>query len=188
MAQNKRRRPPELVGASQRPVRLEGAPASVTAVMAPSADPLLARAAKPVAPSADGSRVYLNVEDVRALGNPGVVYGVYLNLPRRWTERDRDLHHVGNVTTFGIEGMNSLDPEHDHVPGFRHTFDVTRRVRVLRRLGRLRRGEPLEVSFLPELPIPPPGYRGNAQKVLAKILDDASEVPIVVGRVSVFVG
>jgi hypothetical protein len=188
MTANERRRPPELVGASQRPVRLAGAAASVTAVMAPTADPLLDRAARPVAPEAGGSRAYLNVEDIRALSNPGVVYGVYLNLPRRWTERDRDLHHVGNVTTFGIEGMNSLDPKHDHVPGFRHTFDVTRRLRVLRRLGRIKRGEPLEVSFLPELPVPPPGYRGDAKKVLAEILDNARGTPIVVGRVSVFVG
>ena len=189
MSRHERRRPPELVAASERPVRLVGEPVSVPTRPVPAAADLLDAASRPSPRSSAAARhAFLNVEDIRALNNPGVVYGVYLNLPARWTRRDRDHHHVGNLTVFGIEGMNSLDPAHDHIPGLRHTFDVTRRLRVLRRSGRIRRGDDLEVTFLPELPVPPPGYRGDVEKVLGEIIDGARAAPVVVGRVSVFVG
>lgn len=162
---------------------------SVPAKVVPATADLLDAAARPSPRTSSVARsAFLNVEDLRALNNPGVVYGVYLNLPKRWTQRDRHHHHVGNLTVFGIEGMNSLDPTHDHIPGLRHTFDVTRKLRVLRRSGRIRRGDDLEVTFLPELPEPPPGYRGDVDQVLGEILDGARSAPIVVGRVSVFVG
>ena len=183
------RRPPEMVAASRRPVRLAGGRASVSAQVDRGAVNTLEAAAAPSARGVvrRGRRAYLNVEDIRALSNPGVVYGVYLNLPKRVTERVRDFHHVGNLTAFGIENMNSLDSRHDHVPGMRHTFDVTRKLRVLRRAGRIRKGEAIEVTFLPELPTPPPGYQGDADKVLGELLDGAREAPMTVGRVSVFV-
>ena len=97
--------------------------------------------------------MWLNVEDIRADLNPGVVYGVYLNLPRKYDERIRNHHHVGNVTVFGIEAMNDPDPTHDHVVGMRHTFDITRRMRVLERSGRLASDDALDVTFLLELPV-----------------------------------
>lgn len=182
------RRPPELVAATERPVRLAGPPVSVTTRTTPGARRLMEDVtARPVA----GGRIrtaMLNVEDMRAEQNPGVVYGVYLNLPAgRWDERTLNHHHVGNVTVFGIEAMNDPDPAHDHVPGMRHTFDITRRLRALQRSGRFRADRPLTVTFALELPAPPPGYTGDADAVLAGLVASARSRPISVGRVSVFV-
>jgi tyrosinase len=181
--------PPRLAAASERPTRLAGRPVSAAVIVPAATRDLLAAAAEPATGKGHTrrSRIYLNVEDIRAVANPGSVYGVYLNLPDTYTERVRDRHHVGNVTVFGVEAALAKDPQHEHVPGMRHTFDVTRKVRVLRRLGRL---EPdrLVVTFLLELPVPPPGFRGNADQILRDLVDNARATPITVGRVSVFVG
>jgi hypothetical protein len=175
------------VAATEQPVRLDGRARSVRPRPAPRAARLLAEAGPGVSAESQGRRVMLNIEDLSADLNPGVVYGVYLNLPRNWTERDRNHHHVGNVTVFGIEAMNDPDPTHDHVAGMRHTFDITRKLRVLERSGRVRSRDDLDVTFLLELPVPPPGYRGNPDFVLAEFYDNARSRPIRVGRVSVFV-
>ena len=116
------------------------------------------------------------------------MYGVYLALPAGWDERVRNRHHVGNVTVFGIEQVSAKDAAHDHVPGLRHTFDVTRKIRTLYRARRFVDLERLPVTFLLELPIPPPGFTGNASKILRRQFDDAAATPITVGRVSLFVG
>ena len=79
MATRDRRRPPELVAATERPLRLDGTPTSVRPRLAPRAPRLMAEATRSAAAT---RRVFLNVEDIRAESNPGVVYGVYLNLPR----------------------------------------------------------------------------------------------------------
>jgi tyrosinase len=185
-------RPPELVAATERPLQLSGRQASVAARTAPrgrqAMESLTARQGVVERRVNAQRRIYLNVEDLRADLNPGVVYGVYLNLPRPWDERARNHHHVGNVTVFGIEAMNDPDPAHDHVPGMRHTFDITRKLRVLRRSGRYRADQPLVVTFLLELPEPPPGYEGDVDAVLAESYENARTRPISVGRVSVFAG
>jgi tyrosinase len=182
--------PPRLAAATERPARLAGAPVSMTAVVPRATRRLLADAVRGDVrpPSHRRSRIYLNVEDIRADANPGSVYGVYLNLPASPTERDRDHHHVGNVTVFGIEAMNAADPRHEHVPGMRHTFDVTRRVRTLWRSGRFDRDDRVVVTFLLELPLPPPGFRGDADRILGAMVHAAAAAPITIGRVSVFVG
>ena len=180
-------RPPQMVAASERPLRLAGAPATVAALVPGSAQRALRTALEG---GGDGrrTRVYLNVEDLRADKNQGAVYGVYLALPAGWDERVRNRHHVGNVTVFGIEQVSAKDAAHDHVPGLRHTFDVTRKIRTLYRARRWVDLERLPVTFLLELPIPPPGFSGNASKILRRQVDDAAATPITVGRVSLFVG
>lgn len=187
-------RPPRLAAASRGSVELAGAPVSMTAMVPTGTRRLLAGAAgrESARPGRNRPRIYLNVEDIRAKGSPGSVYGVYLNLPPRrdhgWSERVRNHHHIGNVTAFGAEAANDPDPKHQHVPGMRHTFDVTRRVRTLRRSGRFGHEDRVVVTFLLELPLPPPGYRGNADRILDKLVRDAAAAPITVGRVSLFVG
>jgi hypothetical protein len=183
-------RPPQLVAASERPLRLAGAPATIAARVPVSGRTVL-RSALDGEISARGRRprVYLNVEDLRADKNQGAVYGVYLGLPAPWDEKIRNRHHVGNVTVFGVEAASAKDAAHDHVPGMRHTFDVTRRIRTLWRSRRLDDLERIPVTFLLELPIPPPDYQGDdAQRILQRMVDDAAATPITVGRVSLFVG
>jgi hypothetical protein len=182
-------RPPRMVAASERPLRLAGGPATVAAHV-PTSGRTALRSALDGEISARGrrARVYLNVEDLTADKNQGAVYGVYLGLPFPWTEEIRNRHHVGNITVFGIESASAKDPAHDHVPGMRHTFDVTRRIRTLWRARRLGELDRIPVTFLLELPIPPPGFRGDAQRILQRMVDEAAATPITVGRVSLFVG
>jgi hypothetical protein len=182
-------RPPQLVAASERPLRLAGAPTSIAAVV-PSSARVALRGALDGRTTAHGrrQRVYLNVEDLRADRNQGAVYGVYLALPAGWNERTRNRHHVGNVTVFGIEQVTAKDAAHDHIPGLRHTFDVTRKIRTLYRARRLLDLDRIPVTFLLELPTPPPGYQGDAKQLLQRQVDVAAKTPITVGRVSLFVG
>ena len=76
----------------------------------------------------------MSVDDIKADVNPGVVYGVYLNLPGEGG--DRHAHHIGNVSLFGIEKMNDPDIRHEGAPGFRHIFDATRVAGELSEEGR----------------------------------------------------
>ncbi|MQA16689.1 MAG: hypothetical protein GEV09_21915 [Pseudonocardiaceae bacterium] len=114
--------PPEMVAATEQTVDLVGDARSIQLTVPPSTVSLLA--------SDDvrtGARaLYLNVEDIEAEQNPGVVYVVFLNMASDDPGADRARHHVGNVTLFGIEQMNDPDAAHPGVPGLRHTFDVTR--------------------------------------------------------------
>jgi hypothetical protein len=182
-------RPTEIVGASAAPVRLAGRPVSTTTVVPPAGRVLLRNAVDaPARTTGRRPRLFLNVEDLSAESNPGAVYGVYLNLPARYDERVRDHHFVGTVSVFGIEGVRERRPKHEHVPGMRHTFDITRRARVLRRSGHLDVRGDVRVTFLLELPAPPPGFKGDADAILRELVDAAAATTITVGRVSLFAG
>jgi hypothetical protein len=97
-----------------------------------------------------GPRMHLNVADIEGTRNPGIVYGVYLNLPERATEDDRDRHLAGVLSFFGIEQANPANAAAAgrEAHGMRYSFDVTDLVERLR-------GEPgwnadrLQVSVLP---------------------------------------
>jgi hypothetical protein len=175
-------RPPELVAASDRPVELAGGRAAVSLAVPPGAAVLV--------PGAEGApetaRVYLNVEDITGERNPGVVYGVFLNMAADAAEADRARLHVGNLAFFGMELMADPDQVHDAAPGFRHTFDVTSIVEELRRSDQWDPAR-IEVSFEPILPEPAPGRESDAQSLIGELAEDAAAAPVQVGRVSLFV-
>jgi tyrosinase len=128
----------------------------------------------------DARNVYLNVEDIEAESNPGVVYGVFINLPPHADAAERDRHHVGNITVFGAEAVKLPDRPHDMVPGFRHTFDITPFVAAARRSGQWNPDD-LQVTFEPVLPVAPVG-------VPTPEAATAAANPLRIGRVSLFVG
>lgn len=169
--------PPELVAASEETVELVGAKTSVPLAVAESAQPLL-----------DAARVgerhaLLTVEDIEAERDPGLVYAVYLNLPEGADEGERRLHHVGNVSFFGIEQLNDPDVTHEGgAPGLRHTFDVSD---VLNRLnGRELRGPAaMDVTFEPVILLPPPGEEDSWVEEPAEL----AAPPVKIGRVSLFI-
>ena len=167
--------PPELVAATEEPLTLAGAPVTVSVSV-----PQDTRARVESAAAPGPGRVLVSVDDIKAEVNPGVVYGVYLNLPGE--EGDLQAHHIGNVSLFGIEKMNDPDTRHEGAPGFRHIFDATAVAADLSEQGRWDPSA-VTVTFAPVGVLPPPGeeagWEGDAE--------EAAPPPIEVGRVSLFV-
>jgi hypothetical protein len=82
-------------------------------------------------------RVYLDLADIEGETNPGIVYGVYLNLPADAAEDAREDHLAGVVSFFGVElttpqGAAASD---EAAHAMRYSFDVTALVDRLRARG-----------------------------------------------------
>jgi tyrosinase len=168
--------PPELVAATEEPVTLAGGAATVSLSAPPSTRGLVEK------PPSGGGRILVSVDDIQADANPGIVYGVYLNLPSD-TGEDRRRYHVGNVSLFGIEKMNDPDAQHEGAPGFRHIFDATSVVSKLADEGSWDPAD-VTVTFEPIEVLPPPGEEDSwdhGRDVSAPV------APVSIGRVSLFV-
>jgi hypothetical protein len=166
--------PPELAAATEQPVELVGAPASVRLTVPGSARRLVEEA------GAEQGRVLVNVEDIEAEHDPGLAYAVYLTVP---DDPDPENRHIGNVSFFGIELMNDPDRAHDGPPGFPHTFDATNVVRALKE-QHLWDPSAVTVTFDPIRILPPPG--GDLPPE-AQAEARAATPPVRIGRVSLFV-
>ncbi|HEX3977515.1 MAG TPA: tyrosinase family protein [Solirubrobacteraceae bacterium] len=168
---------PELVGASETPVRLAGAPASVALQIDPQAHEAALAATGATAPQ----RILLGVEDIEAEQNPGTVYGIYLNLPADASPDVAESHHAGNVSFFGVErARNPRGDEHAH--SLRVVHDITELAQSLAAQGEWD-GRHVEVTFRPLGLIP------QDQPELAHALPDAvtdADPPVTIGRVSIF--
>jgi hypothetical protein len=108
--------PPQLVAGSDRPVILAGRAVEVALTTPEETRDLLRDAAR-----RDGRPMYLIVDNLEADYNPGVVYGVYFDMPPRG---DRQRYHVGNLTAFGIEAANDPEATHGAIGGLHHSYDV----------------------------------------------------------------
>jgi hypothetical protein len=168
--------PPELVAATEEPFTLAGGPVSVPIRVPASTQEAFESAAAP-----GPRRVLVSVDDIKADVNPGVVYGVYLNLPGEDGERQK--HHIGNVSLFGIEKMNDLDTRHEGAPGFRHIFDATSVAAELFEEGRWN-PTVVRVTFEPIGVLAPPGEEATWD---AAETPESEVPPIEIGRVSLFV-
>ncbi len=174
-------RPPEIVAASERGIDLAGAPVSLSAVVPQQTESRLRDA---VADTSESQRIYVNVEDITAAGNPGVVYGVYLNRPPDASSADH--YHIGNIVLFGIEKMNDADTSHVGVSGFRHSFDITDLVNDLRSQGQWD-DQQVTLTFEPLVPLPPPGQEDSVADSVTEQRVRGEQEPVHIGRVSVFV-
>ena len=168
--------PPELVAATEEPLTLAGGTATVQIGVPANTRETVRDAASP-----GPRRVLVGVDDIKADINPGVVYGVYLNLPPE--SGDRRAHHVGNLSLFGIEKMNDPDIRHEGAPGFRHVFDATSVAGELFEKG-LWDPAAVGVTFEPIGVLPPPGEEARWD---AGEPEEADVPPIEIGRVSLFV-
>lgn len=180
--ERERSRPPEMVAATEERIRLIGDPVSVSLGVPESLDSTisLAHGADPEA------RIYLTIDDLEAEHTPGVVYGVYLDLPADATEATRHSYHVGNIAPFGIEHLTDRDRDHAGEGGFRHIFDVTDRVRALEEQD-LWDPASFTVTFEIIPPMPPPGQEAMAEEIIAEQRAMAAADPLTVGRVSLHV-
>jgi hypothetical protein len=169
---------PEFVGASERPVELAGASASIEVVIDPRAVQAQAAELGASAPT----HAYLNLEDVEAERNPSLAYEVFVSTPDAGGDTP---FYVGNVSFFGIEHLSSEKGDDDGPHGFRRTFDISDRVAELRAHGAWddRR---LTVSFRPVSLIPPPASDVGPTDAEAQETAEARSAPVRIGRVSVF--
>ncbi|WP_177188118.1 hemopexin repeat-containing protein [Rhodococcus maanshanensis] len=173
--------PPEFVGASERPVELAGAPATVDVVI--DRRTLESRARE--LPSDSPAHVYLNLEDIEAERNPDTVYEVFVSGPRASDGTVDTTYYVGNVSFFGIEHLSVAGPASDGPHGIRRTFDITGWIDELRAQGRWD-DEQMVVSFRPLSLIMPPGT--ELPPVVAEESLTARAAPVRIGRVSLFYG
>ena len=79
-------------------------------------------AAAAVGDAVDTPRFHLELADIEGEANPGVVYGVYVNLPPKPKEADLESHRVGLVSLFGI-GQSTKRGE--ATQPLRYVFDIT---------------------------------------------------------------
>jgi hypothetical protein len=126
-----------IVAKAAKPVALAAAPVTV-ALRASGPRTLGAR----VDALAAGRRLVLVVSDLRADGQPGAGYRVYLDLPRDAKTSGRERHFAGDINFYNalIGGVGSADS--------RFSFDITEVARFLRKQKQL--CEPTTVTFIPD--------------------------------------
>jgi Common central domain of tyrosinase/Polyphenol oxidase middle domain len=122
------------------------------------------------------SGVFLSIEDIEAVQNPGVVFDVLLNQPD--ADADPRRHRIGSFSLFGIELMNDPDHPHDGAPGLRHTFDIAE---VVSGLAALDLWNPDTITVTIE-PVPPPAVPGERRLSI----EELGLPPVRVGRISLF--
>ena len=163
-------RPAELVGATERPVTLTGVTTATGVPVSPPTGPA-SRTDESLGPP---QRVYLNVENIEGDANPGLLYGVYVNLPEGEPPDPDGAHLAGTMSFFGIEASAAEDDD-DRIEAphsLRHVFDITPLVATLSAQGHWD-PEHLRVTFSPI------GIEDEAASALAV-------PPVRIGRVSLF--
>ena len=166
---------PKFVAATEETVTLTGEPEAIPVEINEQAQAEVREASR----KSDPRHLYLNIEDVEGETNPGTVYGIYVNLPKKDPDREEKArHHVGNVSFFGIEhSREPLKDEHGH--SFRVSVEVGELLRALGG-GEHYDEEKLTVSFLPLGLIPAEG----AEEAASAAGEQAEQAPIHIGRVS----
>lgn len=170
---------PAVVGGTDRPTRLVGAPARVRV-------PIDNRARRSVIGDATPSRVVLELEHIDAERNPGTIYGVYVNLPDNPSPDDLQAHHVGNVSLFITE--RTREPRGDHAAhgAMRLAMDITDVLDRLRQQGDVDEGDALEVAFRPiELEVTEETDDAEEVRDAVRRLQSHEATPVSIGRVSV---
>jgi tyrosinase len=169
-------REPELVGASETPVRLVGGPVSVSLQIDQRAHDAALAATGAAAPE----RILLSVEDIEAERNPGSVYGIYVNLPADAPADVAESHHAGNVSFFGVERARSpRGDEHGH--GLRIVHDITELTQELAAQGQWD-GRQVQITFRP-LGLIPHDRPDLTHALPDEVTDD--DPPVTIGRVAI---
>jgi tyrosinase len=162
---------PELVGSSDTPLALTGAPTSVrVAIDARARSGFAARLG-----AGEQPRIYLNLDDVRAEAAPGTVYGVYVNLPDS-AEPD-DAHYAGLASFFGIGRREQRSDDREH--GYRLTYDITDLAARLTAMGQWDDAT-VRVHFAP--------LEEDVPDDVDAVAESTDHEPVTVGRVSIFHG
>ena len=165
---------PELVGTTAAPLKLVGQTQSTTV-------PLDQRAQKSALTTLATTtpRIILQVHEVQAERTPDTVYGVYVNLPVGAPPSQEPLHHVGNLSFFGVE--RAREPRGDEHPhGLSLSFDISELADAQRASGHWSDSS-VTITFKPLRLIPPE----DADPAITKA-DTGEEPPATVGSISIF--
>jgi tyrosinase len=177
MADGSGARKAELVGGSEAPVTLTGAPVTVPVQI----DQRASREALQAIGSDKPERVYLTVQEIEGDTDPGTVYGIYLNLPPESTPEVAADHYAGSVSFFGI--AKAAAPRADEPPhSVSVSHDITELTTRLQEQGQWD-GVHAMVTFRPTglVPVDQPEL---AHAVPPDLSND--DPPIKIGRVSIF--
>jgi len=159
---------PEMVGATQQPVVLQGRPAEARVAITPPTGP----ARRATESLGEPPEVYLNIENVTGQGGP-VTYAVYLNLPTGADPRQHEDRFVGILPMFGVKEASRADAKHSG-SGLTYALNAGK---VIRRLQAEPGWNPadLRITFVPwrEDEAPRPAV-------------ESMPAPIQVGRISVY--
>ncbi|HEU4944270.1 MAG TPA: tyrosinase family protein, partial [Solirubrobacterales bacterium] len=168
---------PKVVGAAPEEVTLTGETAAIPVEVDERAKEEVVEASLDSNPR----RLYLNIEDIEGEVDPGIVYGVYVNLPEDAPAKERRAHHVTNVSFFGIErARNPREDEHSH--SLRVSVDVGHILSAVGEEGQWD-GKPIDVTFLP-LTLAPGEGQGDEYLKEARAEEHP---PVHIGRVSLSV-
>jgi len=118
--------PPEIVGATEGPIRLAGATASTAFAVSAPTGPSVAGVE-----AVESPRTYLNIERIRGSANPGLVYGVYVNLPEHEKPHPESPHYAGALPFFGIESTVADDADEEAAHDLHYQLDITSTVAAL---------------------------------------------------------
>jgi hypothetical protein len=164
-----RRPQPLLIGTNDRPLTVSTTGAETTMSVTPPPERLAA--------GADDTRTYLNLTDIEGSKNPGVVFGVYVNMPAGASPADAEDYCAGVVSFFGIENTDPATraATKDAPHGMRYSFDITGIVNRLRSAGTWS-PDRVQVSLLPITPAEEPG------------LAAAESPPVRIGTVAIYQG
>ena len=168
-----------LVGATDRPIRLVGETVTVTVPVDERVTASL-RAGRRAAEHMH--HAFLDIEGIDAARNPAQVYGVFVNLPSRFTDADLMAHHAGNISLFGIE-LARRPPTDRHPHNLRISLDITRLLDRIAADGTWTDGSQLEITLRPSTLGAPSG-----REDLATDLADTAhpDVPITIGRIGIY--
>lgn len=157
---------PEMVGATEAPIRLGRQGASARVPLSAPRGPGLEALAAPTPP-----RIHLNIENIR--GSHTTPYRVYVNVPEGDAPEDHPELLAGSLPMFGLHEASGGDPE--HAPsGLTYAFDVTA---IARRLGEAWNPNELRVTFVRD------AFDDEEERAA---LEAPEPPPIEVGRVSVY--
>jgi tyrosinase len=158
--------PPELVGATRDQFALGRDRVTIAVDVGEATGPVRRSVA------AGSHETFLHVEGVRGAANPGMPYGVYVNLPPDADPdtTDPDVYHAGNVALFGLELTNDLNRDLHGGRGLSYAFNITELVATQRARG-IWDDAHLSVTFAP---------------LVAATADVADPPPISVDRVSLY--
>jgi tyrosinase len=164
--------PPELVAATEEPLVLKGATVRTRMTISAPTGP----AAQDLGEDADAPPSYLSIDDIEGDRNPGLLYGVFVNIPEGEALDHRSPHYAGTMSLFGIESSrNDDDDDDEEAPHALHyAFDISS---LVARLKEENRWDPehLDVTITPI---------EAADSAIA-----AYDIPPVqIGRVSLYVG
>jgi tyrosinase len=134
---------PEMVGASEEAIVLNGVPTHARIPVRSPTGPVL----EALEAGGEPAETFLHVENITSEGGP-VTHAVYLNLPEGADPEEHPEHFAGFLPMFGVREASTPG---DHHPGSGLTY-VLRVGDVIRRLEALGQWEPGEVrlTFVPD--------------------------------------